>query len=225
MAYSEIVKRGLKQYFNYDFFREGQEEIILDVMAGRDVLGVLPTGSGKSLCYQLPSLLMSGTTIVISPLISLMSDQVKELKARKIKRFASLNSFNHYEERQRILTNLCEYKMVFISSELFQQQEIREYLKRIQINFVVIDEAHCISQWGYEFRPDYLKIKDVITELNEPPILALSATVTPTVQQDIVKSLKRDRIKQHIYPMDRDNIALTIEHVANDVEKVQMITN
>src|SRR5699024_6594956 len=103
-------------------------------------------------------------------------------------------------------------------------QEIREYLKRIQINFVVIDEAHCISQWGYEFRPDYLKIKDVITELNEPPILALSATVTPTVQQDIVKSLKRDRIKQHIYPMDRDNIALTIEHVANDVEKVQMIT-
>src|SRR5690625_3768684 len=209
----------LHDYFNLQTFRQGQKEIIADVLAGKDVLGVLPTGSGKSLCYQLPARLFNGQTIVVSPLISLMVDQVKQLKANGFKRVVAINSFMSYEERRIVYNELVNYELIYVSPEILQQDHLLNRLKRLTIRLFVIDEAHCISQWGHEFRPDYLRLKNIIQQLNEPPVLALSATVTPQVEQDILKALNRPTMTKHIYPVDRKNIILTIKETANDLEK------
>lgn len=209
----------LKKYFGYDSFQEGQEEIIQDILRGEDVLGVLKTGSGKSLCYQLPALLFDGLTIVVSPLISLMVDQVRELKAFHLKQVSALHSLQSKEERQFILTNLSTYKILFVSPELLQQRELVRRFKRIKISLFVIDEAHCISQWGYDFRPDYLRLKSVIKEFEDPPVLALTGTATPQVQEDIMFHLNRPKMKRHIYRMDRANISLLVERLVDEEEK------
>ncbi|MFC3038954.1 RecQ family ATP-dependent DNA helicase [Virgibacillus xinjiangensis] len=213
------LEDSLKHHFGYDTFRRGQKEIIHDVLAGNDVLGILPTGSGKSICYQLPAKLMGGTTIVVSPLISLMVDQVKQLKAMRFKEVVALNSFMNPVERRNVYQQLPHYKLIYLSPELLQYKEVLDRLRKLDINLFVIDEAHCISQWGHEFRPDYLKLGDIIEELDNPPVLALSATATPQVQQDILSSLKKTGVHKHIYPMDRDNIAFCIETVKDDKEK------
>lgn len=201
----------LSKYFQHTTFRTGQKEIIQDVLKKRDILGVLPTGSGKSLCYQLPARILPGTTIVVSPLISLMMDQVRHLKANQFKAVVALNSFLTVQERTKVYENLSNYKLIFVSPELLQQQLLIEALKKIHINLFVIDEAHCISQWGHEFRPDYLRLTKIINELQSPPILALTATATKNVQSDIINILKRPNMKKHIYPIDRPNIALIVK--------------
>ncbi|MFD1065274.1 RecQ family ATP-dependent DNA helicase [Oceanobacillus locisalsi] len=218
------LEEALRYYFDYDSFRQGQEEIIRDVLRGEDVLGVLPTGSGKSICYQLPAKLLDGITIVVSPLISLMIDQVKELKAASFKEVIALNSFMPFPEQQRALNQLHTYRLIFVSPEWLQKSTHQHYLKQLPIKLFVIDEAHCISQWGHEFRPDYQRLAEVIETLNHPPVLALSATATPDVQADIIKSLRKPAMKKHIYPMDRKNIAFCIEEVENDQEKLKRIT-
>lgn len=217
------LQEALKYYFQYDSFRQGQEEIITDVMNGNDVLGVLPTGSGKSICYQLPAILQNGVTIVVSPLISLMIDQVKELKAKGIKDAIALNSFLSREERHNVLNNLGNYRLIYLSPEWAQNSIFIDKLQQINVTLFVIDEAHCISQWGHEFRPDYLKLHDIIAKLENPTILALSATATPDVQDDIINSLNRTRITKHIFPMDRDNIAFCIEKIESMNEKKDRI--
>ncbi|MFD1850515.1 RecQ family ATP-dependent DNA helicase [Oceanobacillus bengalensis] len=215
----------LQKYFNYPSFRRGQKEIITDIIEGHDVLGVLPTGSGKSICYQLPALLLDGITIVVSPLISLMMDQVKQLKASHFKKVVALNSFINPQERKQIYKQLHLYKLIYISPELLQQQEILNILTNMKVSLFVVDEAHCISQWGPEFRPDYLKLGAIIESLHHPRTLALSATATPEVQEDIVSALKKTSMKKHIYPMDKPNIAFCIEKVAGDDEKVDRLVN
>jgi ATP-dependent DNA helicase RecQ len=218
------LTKSLQTYFGHQSFRTGQKEIIKDIMNGNDVLGILPTGSGKSICYQLPSILLSGTAIVVSPLISLMMDQVKELKANNFKNAVALNSFMDKSERLQTLRQLHNYKLIYISPELLQKKEIQDRLKKIEISLFVIDEAHCISQWGYEFRPDYLKLEKIAEILNRPPILALSATAPEAVQKDIMQALKRPEMKKHIYPMDRENIAISIKRKENDEEKIAEIS-
>ncbi|MFC4557416.1 RecQ family ATP-dependent DNA helicase [Virgibacillus kekensis] len=218
-----ILKKQLNEQFNIPSFRTGQEEIIKDVLNGNDVLGVLPTGSGKSLCYQLPATMMDGLTIVVSPLISLMQDQVKQLRATGFKAVEAINSFMAIKEKKQTLQNLNKYKLIYISPELLLQPVIKKHLRNVRVSLFVIDEAHCISQWGHEFRPDYLRLGTMIDYLKNPPILALSATATREVQNDIAVSLNRPVINRHIYPMDRENIVFTVEHLNNDAEKQHKI--
>ncbi|MFD1413887.1 RecQ family ATP-dependent DNA helicase [Oceanobacillus jeddahense] len=217
------LEEALHRHFNYDSFRQGQKEIISDVLRGEDVLGVLPTGSGKSICYQLPAKLLDGITIVVSPLISLMIDQVKELKAASFKEVIALNSFLPFQEQQRALNNLHAYRLIYVSPEWLQKRTHQNYLKQLPIKLFVVDEAHCISQWGHEFRPDYQRLHEVIAALDHPPVLALSATATPDVQEDIIQSLYKPEMKKHIYPMDRENIAFYVEEMENDQEKLDRI--
>lgn len=216
-----FLEDTLKKQFHYTSFRTGQKEIIQDVLDRRDVLGILPTGSGKSICYQLPARIQEGLTIVVSPLISLMIDQVKELKANNFKEVIAINSFMNPNERKSVYNNLYNYKLIYVSPELLQQKELIARLKRLDVRLFVIDEAHCISQWGHEFRPDYLKLSETIEALGEPTVLALSATATPQVQEDIITALKRPNMNKRIYPMDRENITFCMEKVTDDAEKIE----
>lgn len=217
------LEKELQKYFHYSSFRRGQREIIEDVLQGNDVLGILPTGSGKSVCFQLPAILNNGLTIVVTPLISLMLDQVKEIKAKNFKRAVALNSFVDAEQRSFILRNLSKYKLLYISPELLQYQPIIEKLARHRISLFVIDEAHCISQWGHEFRPDYLKLGEAIAYLGDPPVLALSATATPEVQDDIIRALNRAGMKRHIHPMDRNNLTFVVEKLSSEQDKIDWL--
>ncbi|OZU90081.1 ATP-dependent DNA helicase [Virgibacillus indicus] len=223
MKQHQSLEESLKTYFGYTSFRTGQKEIIKDIMNGKDILGILPTGSGKSICYQLPAKLLEGITIVVSPLISLMIDQVKQLKAANFKEVIALNSFMEPVERNIVYQNLHRYKLIYISPELLQKQELQKKLVQLNINLFVIDEAHCISQWGHEFRPDYLKLNTIIERLDNPTVLALSATAALDVQDDISKALKRPTITKHIYPMDRDNITFCVQEVSHDHEKISIL--
>lgn len=224
MTLNSSLEEELQTHFNYSTFRLGQKEIINDVLKGNNVLGILPTGSGKSICYQLPAKLLPGSTIVVSPLISLMIDQVKELKAFNFKEVIALNSFMTYQERKKTLNHLSSFKLIYVSPEIIQQPEIIEVLTQIKVSLFVIDEAHCISQWGHEFRPAYLRLNNVRELLGNPPLLALSATATPYVQNDIIKSFNNEAVVKHIYPMDRPNIAFSIEKVDHEQDKVNVIT-
>lgn len=209
----------LHKNFGYDSFRLGQKEIITDVLAKKDVLATLPTGSGKSICYQLPALIGEGTVIVVTPLLSLMEDQVKQLRKKGFKRAIAINSFNTIQQRRSILNQLAKFKLIYLSPEMLQNKSVLTKLKDLTLSLFVVDEAHCISQWGHEFRPDYLKLNQSIIELGQPPILALTATATPDVQYDIINHFNETTFEKHLYPIDRDNIGLIVEQVSDREEK------
>ncbi|MFB1050465.1 ATP-dependent DNA helicase RecQ [Paraliobacillus sp. JSM ZJ581] len=214
------LKEVLYNYFGHHTFREGQQAIIEDVLNKKSVLGVLPTGSGKSICYQIPSIMLEGSVIVISPLLSLMEDQVKQLKTKGFKDVVAINSFIRRNEKKKIINNLSRYKLIYASPEMVQNKQLLERLKQMRLSLFVVDEAHCISQWGHEFRPDYLKLVDVIAQLGNPSVLALSATATPDVQKDILKYLNTPDMKKHIYPMDRENLTFTVQACDHKQEKL-----
>ena len=190
----------LKKYWGYDSFRPLQEDIIHSVYEGNDTLGLMPTGGGKSITFQVPALLMDGTCIVITPLIALMKDQVDNLKRIGIK----TTSIHSGMSRQEIITQLenCifgEYKFLYISPERLGSEIFLAKLQAMKVSLLVIDESHCISQWGYDFRPSYLKIAEIRKLLPNIPVLALTATATPEVVDDIQPALqKEERIFQKL---------------------------
>jgi ATP-dependent DNA helicase RecQ len=184
------IRNILIKYWGYSTFRPMQEEIIRSVMEGNDTLALLPTGGGKSVCYQVPTLAMEGICLVITPLISLMKDQVENLKRKGIKAVAIYSGLNYYEIG--IAFNNCIYgdiKFLYISPERLETEKFHNILSKLKICLIAVDEAHCISQWGYDFRPPYLKIAEIRKFLPRIPVLAVTATATPEVVKDIQAKL------------------------------------
>ncbi|MBO0452182.1 RecQ family ATP-dependent DNA helicase [Candidatus Enterococcus murrayae] len=210
----------LKTKFNYDHFRPGQQEIIESLLSGNSVLGMLPTGTGKSLCYQLPGYLLEGTVIIISPLISLMEDQVTQLQRLGEKRAVALNSVLSSWEKQLVLSEAQKYKFIFMSPEMFLTANVQKTLQAMKLSLVVVDEAHCISQWGIDFRPEYLKLADGIKKVNVSLVLALTATATKSVRQDIQRLLFNDEAQEFIYSVDRPNISFFV-YQGDKLKKLQ----
>lgn len=204
---------SLKRYFGYDSFRPGQEEIVSALLAGRDALAIMPTGAGKSLCYQVPALLLPGLTLVISPLISLMQDQVKGLNAAGI-HAAFINSSLTETQIARALDLAAEgsYKLVYVAPERLESPVFRSFAVGADISMITVDEAHCISQWGQDFRPSYLKILDFIDSLPRRPIVsAFTATATREVKDDIVCTLRLHDPKVLVTGFDRPNLYFQVE--------------
>lgn len=185
------IRNILVKYWGYSSFRPMQEDIIRSVMGGKDTLALLPTGGGKSICYQVPGLAMEGLCLVVTPLIALMKDQVENLKNRGIKA-AAIHSGMHKREIETAISNSIfgNLKFLYVSPERLQSSSFRENLQRMNINILAVDEAHCISQWGYDFRPSYLNIADIRKIVMNAPILALTATATPAVIDDIQEKLR-----------------------------------
>lgn len=210
----EIVEI-LQTTFGLESFRKGQEEIIRSVLNKQNTFGILATGTGKSLTYQLPSVLFGGTTLIVSPLLSLMEDQVRSVQKNGEKRVIALNSQLIYEEKQYVLKNLNQYKFIFASPEMLLQEEVQVYLRQLNCTLFVIDEAHCISQWGMDFRPEYMQLQKIVEILHQPTILALTATATPLVQKDIEENLFPNGVVRIKQSMERANIALVKEETAD----------
>jgi ATP-dependent DNA helicase RecQ len=206
--------------FGVEHFRPGQEEILRNVMEGRDTLGLLPTGAGKSLCYQLPSLLLPHKTVIVSPLISLMQDQQEKLAEVHIEA-AKLNStLSRSQERQTVHEiETGETKIVYVTPERLENPEYLQLLRNQGVSLFVVDEAHCISQWGHDFRPAYLALRDAAEQLGRPPILALTATATPDVTGDIIQQLKMRSPAVINTGIERPNLFWEVFRTVSGIEK------
>lgn len=215
----EALYQLLKTKYGFDAFRPGQYEVITELLAGQDVLAVLPTGTGKSLIYQLVGTVVPGLVVVVSPLISLMQDQVARLNYQGEKQVAALTSQLDFGARQSVLNHLNTLKFLFVSPEMLKQPPVLAALKLVTLSLLVIDEAHCISTWGPDFRPDYLSLGALKQTLGKPRTLMLTATATPKVREDILAQLQVPTAKQVIYSVNRPNIYLAVEQVASEADK------
>ena len=205
------VLETLTDAFGHGAFRPGQAELVESVLSGRPTLGVMPTGAGKSLCYQLPALLLEGTTVVVSPLVALIQDQVGQLNRRGIAA-ASFTSLDGADERRETLDRLRAgtLRLVYVAPERFRSTAFLRALESAQISLFVVDEAHCISQWGYDFRPDYARLGQVLARLNPPHAAAFTATATEEVRHDIVRNLGFDNPEIMVSGFDRPNLELSV---------------
>ena len=211
----------LKQYWGYDSFRGIQEDIIRSIGEGHDTLGLMPTGGGKSITFQVPALAMDGLCLVITPLIALMKDQVQHLRQRGIKALAIYAGMN----REEIVTTLenCifgNYKFLYVSPERLDTELFRTKLRRMKICMITVDESHCISQWGYDFRPAYLKIAEIRDLLPDVPVLALTATATPEVVKDIQAQLHFNKGKVFRMSFERENLAYVVRRTENKADEL-----
>lgn len=214
----------LQKYWKHETFRTPQEEIIQSVLDGNDTFALLPTGGGKSVCFQIPALLLNGICLVVSPLIALMKDQVQNLQSRNIKAIA-LTAGVSQDEVIDILDN-CQfgnYKFLYLSPERLQHDWIVERLKQLPINLIAIDEAHCVSQWGHDFRPAYLKISELKTAFPKTAFLALTATATQRVQEDICKNLALENPRFFTKSFSRENLAYHVIKTEDKLFKIQQI--
>ncbi|MBL0308730.1 MAG: RecQ family ATP-dependent DNA helicase [Bacteroidetes bacterium] len=213
------IHRILKQYWGFDSFRPGQEAIIRSVLEGRDTLALLPTGGGKSVCFQVPALLKEGICLVISPLIALMKDQVYQLNKKGIKALAIYTGLSH-RQIDTLLDNCIygDYKFLYISPERLATEDFRVRMEKMKISLLVVDEAHCISQWGYDFRPPYLKIAEVRDQLNNIPVIALTATATPGIVDDIQEHLHFRKKNVFLESFVRPNLSYVVRKTDSNKE-------
>jgi len=220
MAETDNILRYLKRYFGYEAFVGQQEAIIRSLMAGRDTLAVMPTGSGKSLCYQLPALILPGTAIVVSPLIALMKDQVDALRTNGIPS-AFLNSMLTSAQQQECMRRFKsgKYKLIYVAPERFRNDNFIETLKNVHISLFAVDEAHCISQWGHDFRPDYLRLAQAIDYSGRPPIIATTATATPHVREDIAQQLRLNNPQCFVTGFERPNLRFIVKQVSSESQR------
>ena len=212
---------ALRQHFGFDEFREGQRDVIAAILGGRDAVVVMPTGSGKSLCYQLPAMMLDGATLVVSPLIALMKDQVDALKARDLPATFINSSLPEREQWSRIESlRRREFKLVYVAPERFRSSRFLGALQSVNVSLFAVDEAHCISTWGHDFRPDYLRLKHVIRSLRGTQTLALTATATPYVRSDIIEQLGLAKPETFVSGFDRPNLTIDVVHTEKERHKL-----
>ena len=215
----------LQQYWNHESFRPQQEEIIQSVLQGKDTIALLPTGGGKSVCYQVPSLMKDGLCLVVSPLIALMKDQVANLKKRDIPALALHSGQTFYEVKQTLQDAIHgNYKFLYVSPERLQSRIFNEHLSALNINLIAVDEAHCISQWGYDFRPSYLKIAELKNIINAP-LLALTASATPLVLDDIKDKLQLKDATVFRQSFQRKNLSYSVFKIDSKINKTIEVLN
>ena len=220
--FEKLKQQTLKHFWGYDTFRDSQEEIINAIVTGKDALALLPTGGGKSLCYQLPALILEGTCLVVSPLLALMKDQVQQMKRLGIEAEYLSSELDEFDAD--VIFNRCKdglTKLLYISPERLTNRLFLQNLVEIQISFIAVDEAHCISEWGQDFRPSYQHIKAFRTNLNKIPCLALTATATPKVLQEIC--LKLNLVNPLIFQKSfrRNNVKIVADEIADKYERVR----
>jgi ATP-dependent DNA helicase RecQ len=209
---AEVVdlKKSLKEFFGFDSFKGMQEEVISTIMQGNDCFVIMPTGAGKSLCYQLPALISPGTAIIISPLIALMKNQVDAIRgfgeSESIAHFLNSSLTKTQSEKVKADVTSGKTKMLYVAPETLKKDETIEFLRSVTVSFVAVDEAHCISEWGHDFRPEYRRIKQIVKEIDDVPMVALTATATPKVQLDIQKSLNMQDAEVFKSSFNRDNL-------------------
>lgn len=215
---------ALEKFFGFREFRHAQEEIVRSIVEERDALVVMPTGGGKSLCYQLPALIRDGVAIVVSPLIALMKDQVDALQQRGIAATMINSTIGLAEQRQRIRALARgEFKLVYIAPERFRSESFTAALAEARISFVAVDEAHCLSQWGHDFRPDYLRVGQSLRKLGQPQVAAFTATATPDVRSDILTHLELRDPVQFVTGFSRPNLHLSVLQVSSEAEKYERL--
>jgi RecQ family ATP-dependent DNA helicase len=223
-ATTDAALSALREHFGFDRFREGQLEVVESVLAGHDTVVVMPTGGGKSLCYQLPAMIKPGATVVVSPLIALMKDQVDALRARGLPATFVNSSVDFEEQRARIAgVRRGEFKLVYVAPERFRSSHFVEALRSVDVSLFAVDEAHCVSTWGHDFRPDYLRLKSAAEQIGRPQIVALTATATPYVRADIIEQLGLREPRAFVSGFDRPNLALRVAHTQKEPEKIAHI--
>ncbi len=217
---------ALREKFGFTAFYPGQEEVVSRVLQGQDTLAILATGAGKSLTYQLPALLLDGTTVVVSPLIALMKDQLDMLRERGITDVVALNSTlsEDQEARARERIRSGGVRIVYTTPEKLEDETFLNLLRSIRVPLFVVDEAHCISQWGHDFRPAYLALGGVIAKLGHPTVLALTATATPSVREDILHQLGIELVKPIVRGFDRPNLIYEARKADKEVDKLKTLT-
>ena len=222
----ESIDDLLQQVFRLPDFRPRQREVIQDVLDGRDVVCVMPTGAGKSLCFQLPALVLKGLAIVVSPLISLMADQVQQLQVIGVP-VLLLNSSQPSHEQSRVLKKLSEgfAGLLYLAPERFAAPSFQRLLSQLRPNLLVVDEAHCLSFWGHDFRPEYMRLAEVREQLGSPVTMALTATATPNVRDDIVRMLRLRFPKVHVTGFDRPNLTYACRRLDTEAEKDAALLN
>ena len=221
-----MIKRILKKYWGYDEFRPMQQEIISSALAGKDTLALMPTGGGKSVCFQVPAMAREGICLVVSPLIALMKDQVQNLGSKGIKALAVYSGMT-YSQIDAALDNAIygDYKFLYVSPERLHTGIFRERVKKMDINFLVVDEAHCISQWGYDFRPAYLEISKIKELINDVPVIALTATATKSVAEDIMRILNFSEPNVISSGFERKNLSYVVRNVDDKFGNMLKICN
>lgn len=218
----ERAKAVLKKYFGYDNFRSGQEKVIESILNNRDTLAIMPTGAGKSICFQVPALLFEGVTLVVSPLISLMKDQVDTLNELEVPATYINSSLSNIEVEERIFNaSQGDFKLIYVAPERLESQAFCSLVKTLNISLIAIDEAHCVSQWGHDFRPSYRQVDSFIKTLDTRPVVtAFTATATEEVKYDIIRLLQLNRPAVFTTGFDRENLTFSVIRGENKREYI-----